>query len=53
MILRLSFFASMSSGLFSLMADENNSLRSEESLDGVHLTPKAYQRFVKELEKLF
>ena len=38
---------------FSLMADENNSLRSEESLDGVHLTPKAYQRFVKELEKLF
>lgn len=38
---------------FKILADENNSLRVEDTLDGVHLTKQAYEKYVDKLKELF
>lgn len=38
---------------FTILADENDSLRLDDTLDGVHLTTKAYEKLINELKKLF
>ena len=37
---------------YKVLADENDSLRSEDTLDGVHLTPLAYEKLKKEIIKI-
>jgi len=37
---------------FSVVADENKSLRAEDTLDGIHLNEKMYEKVKKELAKI-
>ena len=37
--------------IFPIYADKNQSLRVEDTLDGIHLTPLAYQRMVEPLRQ--